>query len=372
MAHPYSTLPPDQFWRSAVAERSPFDIKGLWRPKFQIKKRARIMTAGSCFAQHISRALVARGYNWIDADPAPTHMTDAARRDYQYGVFSCRTGNIYTPKMLHQWLTWATDPDTAPEIVWEKDGRFYDPFRPAVELGGFASPQELFASRRVTLAAMERAVRAANFFVFTLGLTESWQEQASGTEFAICPGTVAGDFDPDAHVFVNHGFQSTYKSLRSAIGLARKLNPRLRFLLTVSPVPLTATAAPSHVLTASTQSKSVLRAVAGETAASLAHVDYFPSYEIITHPAFRGMFFEPNMRGVTARGVEFVMDSFFGDQAQAFSKAVKVQGPYGVTEEKTVTPDAPRTRTAVDQQEADEDASDAVLCEEEMLDAFGK
>ncbi|MDC0689565.1 hypothetical protein POF53_18360 [Mitsuaria sp. RG] len=36
-----------------------------------------------------------------------TAMTGQARKAQQYGVFSFRTGNLYTPAMLRQWLVWA-------------------------------------------------------------------------------------------------------------------------------------------------------------------------------------------------------------------------------------------------------------------------
>jgi hypothetical protein len=82
------------------------------------------------------------------------------------------------------------------------------------------------------------------------------------------------------------------------------------FLLTVSPVPLTASASADHVVAATTYSKSVLRAVAGEVRKAWDDVDYFPSYELITSPMFRGRFFEPNLRSVTEDGVAFVMRHF--------------------------------------------------------------
>ena len=53
-------------------------------------------------------------------------------------------------------------------------------------------------------------------------------------------------------------------SSSSARWCARR-TPKLRILLTVSPVPLTATAGDDHVLLATTYSKSVLRAGRGPT-----------------------------------------------------------------------------------------------------------
>ena len=87
-------------------------------------------------------------------------------------------------------------------------------------------------------------------------------------------------------------------------------------LLTVSPVPMTATANDEHVLVASTHTKSVLRAVAGELAREEPAIDYFPSYEIITAPPFRASHFQPNMREVAPAGVEFVMSRFLGEAVQ--------------------------------------------------------
>ena len=107
------------------------------------------------------------------------------------------------------------------------------------------------------------------------------------------------------------------------------------------------------MLTATSYSKSVLRALAGELALKYRYVDYFPSYEIITHPVFRGMFFAPNMRSVEAAGVDTVMGHFFADQARVF-------GP--------VTP-KPAPRSA---RESTPDVDDGLRCEEEMLGAFAK
>ncbi len=360
---PYDGLPADRFWRLAVAERAPLQIEGLWTPKVPIARSDRIATAGSCFAQHIGRALAARGYHWLDAEPAPARLPEAQRSRFHYGTFSFRTGNIYTTNMLAQWLEWAFGRAAPPEDLWEKGGRFFDPFRPAVEPGGFVTREEALASRAVTLDAIRRAVTDADVFVFTLGLTESWQHNRSGVEYAICPGTVAGKFRPRFHRFVNHGHDAVLARMRDALAMMRAANPALRVLLTVSPVPLTATASGTHVLTATSYSKSVLRAVAGTLAAE-AGVDYFPAYEIIAGQPFRGMFYAGNLRTVRPEGVGFVMDSFFADQQRVFG------APSGV--EPETGPEETRAERQ-DREEAETDAAEAdVQCEEELLDAFSR
>ena len=162
----------------------------------------------------------------------------------------------------------------------------------------------------------------------------------------MCPGTVAGEFDENLHKFHNQQFMQVLKNLGDAIDLMREVNPDLKFILTVSPVPLTATKSNKHVLVATMHSKSILRAVAGQVAANRVYVDYFPSYEIINSPVFKGSFFEPNQRSVNPYGVNFVMNSFFKCLVDKF-------GDYEVSEsEKAAT-------------KADE------VCEEELLEAFG-
>ncbi|MBH1934338.1 GSCFA domain-containing protein [Streptomyces sp. AV19] len=310
--NPYQSLPPRSFWRTAVAEPAWADIDGLWTPKFAIGQDDVLLTAGSCFARHIGRALRDRGMNWRDAEPAPPGLTPEQRRDRHLGVFSFRTGNVYTAAVLRQWFAWALGAEEPPQEVWHEDGRYHDPCRPSVEPAGHASAEELFAARATTLAAIRGALAEADCLIFTLGLTEAWRDRADGTVHPVCPGTVRGTFDPGRHVFHNFTFDEVRRDLTAAVELARSANPGLRVLLTVSPVPLTATATGGHALTSTTYSKSVLRAVAGQLAAEHEYVDYFPAYEIVTGVPFRGAFFEPNLRTVTPEGVAFVMDRFFG------------------------------------------------------------
>lgn len=359
MTNPYESLPKDRFWRTAVAEVPALEIAGLWKPKLRIKRRTRIVTAGSCFAQHFARALVARGYRWVDHEPGPPGLTAAQKHDFHYGTFSFRTGNIYTARMLRQWLTWALTDSPAPEEAWESNGRFFDPFRPGVEPGGFVSREELFASRAETLAAIRQAVTTSNVLVFTMGLTEAWQDKATGVEYAVCPGTVAGEFDPERHVFVNHRFAGLMADMAAALKLLWRANRGLNLLLTVSPVPLTATASGQHVLTATSHSKSLLRAVASELALTQARVDYFPSYEIITHPAYGGRFYAPNLRSVLPEGVDHVMNSFFRDQAAAFGAAQAVPPAPPLAEPEPEVPAEPELSEA-----------EELRCEEEILAAF--
>lgn len=348
-SNPYQSLPEKAFWRPAVAAREMLDIDGLWDPKFNIKPRQKVVTFGSCFAQHIGRAMAARGYGWTNHELAPEGLSEEHARAFNYGIFSARTGNIYTTSLLRQWTRWALGKQVAPEEVWETDGRFFDPFRPQIEPDGFASAEEVVASRSYTIETFRKAIVESDVFVFTLGLTESWFDSKTGLEYPMCPGTAAGEFDRERHVFRNQNFTRVLRALRESIELMREANPALKFILTVSPVPLTASNSGNHVLVATSHSKAILRAVAGQLAGRDG-VDYFPSYEIISAPPFKGAFFEDNLRSVKPEGVAFVMDSFFR----------ALEGKFGGGK----TGKSPVAKKLV------EEPHDDVVCEEELLAAF--
>lgn len=343
--NPYINLDDIAYWKLAVAEKNCLETSGFWQPKFEILKTHTVATYGSCFAQHIGRAMRARGYKWLITEHPPGGFSDANKQKYNYDVFSSRTANIYTTSLLLQWLSWSTDRSLVPTEIWKEGDRFIDPFRPKIEPNGFKSVEELNESRNVALDSFYKSIVRADVFVFTLGLTERWFNSEHGYEYPMCPGTAAGEFDEKSHQFEMMNFEQVRINLTESIAIMTKLNPKLKFILTVSPVPLTATYSKKHVAVATIASKSILRAVAEDIHMSSENIDYFPSYELITSPIFGGIFYEPNKRSVASAGVNFVMTNFFNSF------------------DDTVTSDS---------MEESMDISSDVACEEELLEAFTK
>ncbi len=113
--------------------------------------------------------------------------------------------------------------------------------------------------------------------IFTLGLTETWADRAISTIFSSAPGVIAGAYDPAKHVFVNLGFADAIESSYAAIGILRGVNPALKILLAISPLPLAATATGIQVMRADPYSNSVLRVVAEEIAQTNPAIDNFSS-----------------------------------------------------------------------------------------------
>ena len=354
--HPYQSLPAKSFWRTAVSDKSFLDLEDVYSKKYNLSPSDRIVTAGSCFAQHIARKLAASGFAYQDFEPAPPGLPDSVWPEFGYGLFSARYGNVYTVRQLLQLFERAFEGRVPDEDVWVQDGRWFDPFRPAIEPNGFGSEDEFRAARRTHMSAVRRVFTESDVFIFTLGLTEAWRSIVDGSVFPVCPGTAGGTFDPDRHEFHNFGVAEIIADLRLLVAKARANNRELRFLLTVSPVPLTATATADHVMVASSYSKAALRAAAGEMTVSDAGVDYFPSFELVAAHPVRAALFEPNLRGVSPRGVDLVMRHFF-----------KAHHPSG-QEQAEVNDEAPRKGKR--RRDRERLHPDDVVCEEERLEKF--
>jgi len=347
-AHPYRDLPTEAYWRSAVADVPALGVRNLFRPRLEVTRETVIASAGSCFAQHLGRQFRQRGYTYLDVEPGPKDADAAVLARFGLGLYSARYGNVYSVRQLLQLFRRASGDFSPVETAWEQAGRWYDPFRPAIEPQGFASLEELECDRRWHLAQVATLLPRTELFVFTFGLTECWEVLADGAILPTCPGTVAGQYDPARYAFRNFGYEDTLADAEAFIALALSANPAMKFLFTVSPVPLTATASGEHVLVATQYSKSVLRAVCGRLTERYSQVDYFPSYELVSSHPQRGQLFEDNLRSVSADGVSYVMGHFFAAHGGA-----------------PLPPPGSTTRT-------DQRHEDDVVCEEAILEAFGR
>lgn len=324
---PYRGNPRRTYWKTGMRTSSVATIPDLYTKRFEIKATDRIATAGSCFAQHIARYMRSNGYNVLDVEPAPENLTNSGAAEHGYGIYSARYGNIYYTRQLTQLVREAIGERVPEDIVWERDGKYYDALRPAIFPAGHDNPDLVLRHRKSHLKSVVKLLEQANVFVFTMGLTEGWVSKKDGTVYPTAPGTVAGSFDPEKYEFQNFNYTEVVQDFLAFRILARRINPRIKFILTVSPVPLAATATDNHVLTATTYSKAVLRAAAGEITRRCQDVDYFPSYEVISSSYVENSPFDDTGRNVLPEAVEKVMKYFFAEHKpfESSSSATKAE-----------------------------------------------
>ena len=311
MTHPYKLLPTRNFWNSSVSNVPWHAVFSAEVAKFQLLPTDAIVTAGSCFAQRISRHLKARQFGRLSFELPHPHMDVAAATSAGYDMFSARYGNIYTTRQLKQLVDEAFGHrEPIFEVEQSKDGRFIDLLRPNINEIGFSSELEARADRIFHLKCVKDMFTQADVFIFTLGLTEAWSTCDGSVVYGTHPNvSTRRDVRSDA-VAINLDYLDCYNDLVNTINFLRQINPKLKFVFTVSPVALAATHQDNHVAVATMYSKSVLRAVAGRVAGQLPYADYFMSYEIFNSPQSFGQFLSGDLREVSLRGVDAVMNLF--------------------------------------------------------------
>ncbi len=302
--NPYIGLPHRALWSRGVARRYQAS-EVVTSDGALLCTGDRVASMGSCFASNIVPHIEAAGVTYLRMEEPPPQVA-MLPENLGYRNFSAAYGNVYTARQMRQLIQRCTGALRPEEDRWHEDGRVVDPFRPGLAYPA-SSDFEFDVITRAHLEATREAFLVADVVVLTLGLTEGWESSLDGAVFPTCPGTVAGTFDPARHTFHNFDVAEVTADLDATIRLIQALNPAVRFIATVSPVPLVATASGRHVLEATIYSKSVLRAAAGQVEAHHECVTYFPAYEIVTGPQAPESFFEADRRSVSTEAIDVVM-----------------------------------------------------------------
>lgn len=307
--HPYKSLEDRHFWSRAVSnDFDPSDVAAVPYPL--IRAGQKVMSAGSCFASRLVPYLEKGGFRYVRTTELPAEFARLGAENLGYDTFSAAYGNIYTARHLLQLIRRAAGKFVPQEDRWHIDGMILDPFRPG--LRWFArSDREFELLTAQYLRSVLAAFQSCDVFIFTLGLTEAWRSKRDGAVYPACPGTIAGTFDESKHELVNFTVTDVTNDLNLFVKELRDLKPVARTILTVSPVPMIATATKNHVLAATSYTKSVLRVAAEQAAAENDEVFYFPFYEIVTGPQAPKGAFQSDFRNISQEMLEMVMSVFF-------------------------------------------------------------
>lgn len=295
-AHPYNTDKQGMFWRTAVAEINP-ETSTLSEiiPALPIQAHHKITSVGSCFAQYIGHWLQQHGYQYCQS------------KLLQHETASFALGNVYTPRALLQWLTFSDD-ELAQYSIYQHpvSQHFIDLLLPNLNPEGYHNKADLLEARKAVIEEIKYQLSHSDCFIFTLGLIEAWQDTL-GICYPSCPGVKQGEYHADIYTLKVFQFSDILSDLTQLIEVVTSINPTIKCVLTVSPVPLTATATEQHVLVANSYAKAVLRAVAGQFCEQHAQVSYFPSFDLITMPGLKDFRYQQNRRTISSAGVNFVM-----------------------------------------------------------------
>jgi hypothetical protein len=271
--NPYTTLPPQQVWSTGVAGFAADELDPVAAVPFTLAPNDPVASAGTDFALHLGPHLRQAGYNYLQPEP-PLGAGEPG--------YSARYGNIPTTRQLRQLLLGAYGLHRPAIRAWRRgDGRYIDPLRPQLFAAGFSTPNEVADARISHLAAVRRVFQDCRVLVYTLGATETWLAP-DGTALPLHPGLVECSIVEGEVSLANLTAAEMRQDLSEFIADLVAVNPDVRVILTVSPVPPVATCQARHVLTAHGYSHAARRVAAEEVAAAHENVAYFPIDDIAT------------------------------------------------------------------------------------------
>lgn len=269
------------------------------RPKFRLNRNESVFAIGSCFARNIEQKLTGFDVEVTSATlKLPPERYDGPRN-------SNALLNKYNTHSIESELRQTFEAPSKNHGLIELDGAWYDPLTTGVTPTDF----ETTMKTRLEIEALYRRIPECGVIIITLGLNESWLDTETGIYFNGPPPAALLRRLKDRLCAEVSGLAENVSALCKSFDILRKINPSVKILVTVSPVPFRATVTKQDVVAANTHSKSMLRVCAQEVADRFDFVDYFPSYEIVMNSPRHKTWLDDHMH-VSEEAIEFVTKSF--------------------------------------------------------------
>ncbi|AQG79548.1 GSCFA domain-containing protein [Spirosoma montaniterrae] len=243
----------------------------------RIALTSRIVSIGSCFAEVMGHRLAA----------------------HKLTVLNNPFGTIFNPVSIAKLLTMALN-GTAPDEnrYVERDGVwFHYDFHSSHHA---RSRNDLREQLMQCLLTTADAIRQADFLLLTLGSAVVYRHIETGKVVANChkmPGTLFEKY--------LYSYEYLIDDLKRLLKTLRKANPKLRMLLTVSPVRHTRDTLPLNAA-----SKATLRVVAHELTTWNDWVHYFPAYELMVDDLRDYRFYEADLIHPNAQAHDYIFGKF--------------------------------------------------------------
>ncbi|WP_298018323.1 GSCFA domain-containing protein [uncultured Parasphingopyxis sp.] len=256
---------------------SPNRLSPIAKPRlqsrFELEGGESVFTIGSCFARNVERELAARGF----VLPA----NDAIKDDPDLVAMGTGVLNNYGTPSIYNEIYWALERDYRDEECFYPVGSKWVDMHLLQKL----RPTDLDTCRlrRRAITEAYREIPNSRVIVITLGLSEVWLDTKTGVYLNNPPRRGMLRDDPDRFKLHVLTFDEAMGFMRGAMELiAKHGRPDVRVMMTVSPVPLSATHRDMDVMEANAYSKAVLRVVAEHIRSEFDFVDYYPSFESVT------------------------------------------------------------------------------------------
>jgi hypothetical protein len=255
----------------------------------KVSMNHRIYTIGSCFSDTIGKNLAMCKFHTL-ANP--------------FGV-------IYNPESIHSLLDHSildSGPNSEAFVQSQDRCHHYD-FHSALSGPDRSSAEHTI---REKISEAHRFLKAADWLFITYGT--AWVYELSESK-----KIVANCHKMPASLFTKRllPVEEIITSFRNLFATLKRVNPKLRVLVTVSPVRHIKDTIPLNQV-----SKSTLRVACHAIASEFADVEYFPSYEIMMDDLRDYRFYKEDMLHPTEQAENYIwknfIDSYFDETAIKF------------------------------------------------------
>lgn len=279
-------------------------------PKFQFSEDMSFFPIGSCFVTHIANSLNERGYEVLTnrLRIGTEHFPDP-QYQYENDIALIK----FTPHSMLNEIQVNVGGRDLPDhgLINLQNGTYWNPQLHKI----LPAPLDVCRDIQERVRHTVSSIIEADVVFITLGLTETWFDTKLNIALNENPMVIrelrraASD---GRFAFRNVGYPETIDCLETLLGLVREKSIKdVKFVLTVSPIPLVRTFTERDIITANTFSKSVLRTAAQTLADKYDWVDYFPSYEMVVNTP-REFAWRHNQRHIQDGMVDHVMQTFIG------------------------------------------------------------
>jgi hypothetical protein len=270
------------------------------RPKFSIAPTDAFFCIGSCFARNVEEHLIYAGRRVLSKRlvfPVEDGMTR---------INGCV--NKFTTHSITNELEWVTERPLIDETLFDEGPQGWRDLQLAPEVRP-ASLRHAIERRVYLVDDYFSRIRQAQIVILTLGLNEVWRDAQSSRYLNATPSLASVRKEPDRYSVRITDVGENVDQLEKIQAILYAINPALRSIVTVSPVPMSETFSGKDIIAANTYSKAVLRVAAQAFADAHENVDYFPSLEIVALSP-RRIAYTADCRHVSDDAVRIVIGEF--------------------------------------------------------------
>ena len=231
----------------------------------------RYASIGTCFAEEFSK-YISTQHKYLEYIKTEDNVFYA----------SANWGRVYTLPNLQQIIEYSLTNKHNVLIEQSKTKGFFDPFR-EYSVGYKKNPNEASASILKHREASRYVFLNAQILVITIGQNEGWVDNIEKIVWGTAPFSYNfNDENTNRFTYTEFSFSKNISCLDEIINTLTKCNPKIKIILTVSPVAAEATFTQNNIITQSFAGKCTLRAVVHEIIKKYeGSVYYFPSFEMV-------------------------------------------------------------------------------------------